>query len=409
MGCSSHTNDNGRLPQTEMSSEMEDISSKESDIANDSSEEVINHEDKQVVDYLPTSATEQATTDAVTSSSKEAESNTKVLHFDKEPGVSEHSADNVVEPAQPSQTDDVSSNCLCPKINNAVVCGSMCSSRSQRPCTFTSSLVHPISLIKDSGQLASSEQEYTSNKSAMESLVATAGPAAPLSPATSAAESLAQRVTRLLSPNFKLTMTDTIPSVLHNRNFSSLLIGNVGSATMRTALTSTRIFPHPVAVRSRATVPRKYPNISMSAIPVEHPLLDHDYCYQNYYELVQAAAKLIKERNTKKKAGLKQDTKATPEEGQPVKRKYRTKRIIAEEMRIEADRRAALKIKAISGDELAQKELDSLAKIDEERELAAKKKASRKKRESAIVEVEMDSDEEVRLTYATNLAIVASA
>ena len=309
------------------------------------------------------------------------------------------SANNSVvaeESVSQSSKDNTDIKCTCPKINNTVICGSKCPAKlhntpfklaSVSDTSLHSTSVSSSVLTKDKS--ANSVHTYPSTKTPVDGTLTSVTTAPP-------AESFAQRVTRLLSPNFKLTMTDTIPSVLPSQSFSSLLIGNMGSTTsMRTALTSTSVFPHPVTVRSRA-VTRKYPNISLTTIPVEHPLLDHDYCYQNYYEIVQAAAKLSKEKNAKKKAFIKQELKAVNEEGQPVKRKYRTKRVIAEEMKAEAERRAILKLKALDGDEVAQKELDELAIQDKEKEIAARKKNNKKRRESVTVDVENNSEDEVR-------------
>lgn len=208
---------------------------------------------------------------------------------------------------------------------------------------------------------------------------------------------VSQRVTRLLSPNFKLTMTDSIPHLIHSRKVSSLLIGNMGSATLQHS--PAPISPAAAAVPSIPTknriAVRKYPNISMPAIPTDYPLLDHDYCYRNYCDIVQAATKLLKEKAAEKKAAVKLLVKTVEEEGKPIKRKYRTKRIIAEEL----ERRTILTQKASDGDTDAQEELKSLA--DEElllREMKQRKKSLKRKpdQDSPVTPPpEVDSEDEV--------------
>lgn len=207
-----------------------------------------------------------------------------------------------------------------------------------------------------------------------------------------------QPVIRHLSPNFKLTMTDSIPVVQRNRNVSSLLIGNyMGSAKLTHAVVSampTQVVTHrPVLVRQRsATVARKYPNISMSTIPSGYPLLDHDYCYHVYCDIVQAAVKAVKEQNAAKKSLAKASESLLNEDGRPVKRKYRTKKIIAEEL--EAKRLAVLRQKAADGDVLAKEELSSIEQQQQkEREMKSKKKST--KRSLGVSTPEVDSEEEV--------------
>lgn len=216
-------------------------------------------------------------------------------------------------------------------------------------------------------------------------------------------QTVSQQVSRLLFPNFKLTMTDNVPSILQSRKVSSLLIGNLGSATIRSALAPNKVVHQSPALVKPKTVLRKSPNISITAIPYDFPLLDHDYCYQNYCDIVQASAKLVKEQHaakklTQKQLKLEQKTKeASGADEKPIKKKYRTKKVIAQELEVE--RRLSLERKANEGDENALDELDRIQQLElelQQREInKQKKKLSKKRNSSETVEVEIDSDEEV--------------
>lgn len=228
-------------------------------------------------------------------------------------------------------------------------------------------------------------------------------------------ETVSQRVTQLLSPNFKLTMTNNIPIVPKKSKSASLVIGNLGSTTMQAPAVPVSSYSLPSKQRTNtkpATIlkmlnnknryvsRRKYPNISMSTLPSGYPLLDHDYCYHSFCDIVQAAKKLINGvyngeiNNTTQKAdgsaGPKDSNKLTKvlltdDEGKPLKKKYRTKRIIAAEL--EAVRRACLKAKADEGDEEAKRELDEIKSQEEEeaKKLSekTKKKYNKQRRDSS--------------------------
>lgn len=163
-------------------------------------------------------------------------------------------------------------------------------------------------------------------------------------------------------------------------------IGNLGSMSDTRDPTEdeseTTTPPPPAQTRKKLL---KYPNIGLAVIPTTHHLLDHDYTYDTYCSLVEASIKMcyaeaearlpkkvwkskkIKPSMTGPPVPKSKQPKAPrplDADGNPVKRKYRTKRIIAAEK--EAERRAELQTRASQGDAEASEELARLVKVEEE-------------------------------------------
>ena len=248
---------------------------------------------------------------------------------------------------------------------------------------------------------------------------------------------VSQSVSQLLSPNFKLTMTNCIPNEPKQNRSSSLVIGNIGSTTIKVPAAAIPTHNMPMKPQRNLGVKQapaisqvlrqptkkmtmRYPNVSMKAVPKDHPLLDHDYCYHSYLDLVQAAKKLVNRvplmksqsldgtKQPATKSGYQPKSITVVMEDGTIRRKYRTKRIIAAEL--EETRRNELRRKAEAGDTQAQQELDDIkAKEDEEvkkENVKQEKKLRRnnKRRDSAnstgtapSVRQSIDSEEEVNI------------
>ena len=198
--------------------------------------------------------------------------------------------------------------------------------------------------------------------------------------------------TRVISPNFKLTFRDRLlASASNSESGAKMIIGDLGSKSLSTKQASQAMTPAP-KVAPKRRVRYKYPNIEMPVVPFHYPLLDHDYCYENYCNIVLAATQLLNRIHQQKAKELVDKSKASNSataasgDDKPARRKYRTKRVIAEERA--AERKAALQLCAENGDSDAK---DKLVAIEEEerhqRQLEAEKKAKRKYKKRSSVDV----------------------
>lgn len=298
------------------------------------------------------------------------------------------------------------------------------------------------------------DMSSTASAVQQETVVVDSKVASPRTPPKS--QSVSHTVSQLLSPNFKLTMTNCIPSVQRPSSASSLVIGNIGSTTIKVPAMPISASNMPVKpprnyyvkpapsitqilqTKNNKKVAMRYPNVSLKTIPKDHPLLDHDYCYHSYLDLVQAAKKLVNSaaHNTKSqstesttkqnvsKSGYQPKSITVVMEDGTIKRKYRTKRIIAAEL--ETTRRDELKRKAEAGDDEAQLELDNIKSQEEEEarkltEKLDKKRRNHKRRDSVTsactaassARQSIDSEEEVILSkffhlYGTNFIFTIS-